>query len=357
MLKRFLGACVAALFAASVHGAVLQNPTISASFFNPTIGQSVSLGFSLTEEATVTARVLDRDGVPVRTLAREKALSAGTHRLEWDGRDDAGALVPNEAWSFRFDISANGATEMYFPADQPAKMVPISGVTYDRRGALLRYTLPAASRVHLQAGVATTDPKTKVTTGPVLKTVVNREPRAAGVVLDQWNGRDESGTIVVSELPNFVVAVATTPLPESSVITVGSRGKSFIETVATRKGASLLTPRRAAAHVHHQGLTSLEDTMPRLDLSVSKNAQRITLQCDIAGPAAAGFTKQGGEVMLFVDGRLLRKQAARASSFAMSIDVDDLTPGPHVVAVNWVTPNGPTAANASRVVTGESAAR
>jgi flagellar hook assembly protein FlgD len=57
----------------------------------------MSLAFSLSEPASITARVIDRDGVPVRTLADRKALSAGDHRLQWDGRDDGGGIVPNEA--------------------------------------------------------------------------------------------------------------------------------------------------------------------------------------------------------------------------------------------------------------------
>src|SRR5215212_7470842 len=173
MREPLVGALIL-VFAIDVHASVLRRPSVSTPFFNPTIGQSMSLSFELAEAATVTAQVLDRDGVPVRMLADEQALGAGTHRFSWDGRSDAGAVVPDEAWSFRIDISAHGAIETYFSADGMAEMVQIKDVTYDRAGALLRYILPVASRVHLQAGIATTDPETKVATGPVLKTVVNR---------------------------------------------------------------------------------------------------------------------------------------------------------------------------------------
>ena len=356
MFNRFARVSAVALLAFSAQAAVLRQPLVSKPFFNPSLGQSISLAFELADAAAVTARVLDRDGFPVRTLTRAKSLGVGRHHLVWDGRNDAGVVVPNEAWSFRLDVVSNGATETYFPADRAVEMVQIKDVTYDRRGALLRYTLPRDSRVHLQAGVASTNPRTKVVTGPVLKTVVDREPRVAGAVIEHWNGHDESGTIAVPDLPNFVVAVATTPLPENSIITVGSRGEPFIETVASRKGASLFAA-RDTSHRHHQGLTALQDVTPPLDVIVSKTGRDFVLKCGVTGPAAVPFTKMGGQVMLFVDGLLVRKKAAGPAAFRFSLEADELTPGPHVVAVNWVTPNGPTAANAARVVASSSTAR
>lgn len=351
MRSHIFTAYLSLALAASASGAILQRPSVSAQFFNPTIGQSAVLSFELSEAATITARVLDRDGVPVRTLAGSRAFPAGPQRLSWDGRDDAGAVVPNEAWSFRLDVVAGGKSETYFPADRTFPMTQIKDATYDRAGGMLRYTLPSASRVHLQAGVATADPVTQAMNGPVLRTVVNREPRSAGAVIEPWNGLDESGTIRVPDLPNFVVAVAVTPLPESSVITVGSRGKPFVETVAARKGQSLFTARRQDAHAHHAGLTSLQDVTPRLDLKAVPHGDGLTLQCDVTGPAAGAFAGQGGELMLFVDGRLVRKEpAAKAESFTLSLESHELPPGPRIVAVNWVTPNGPTAANAARVL-------
>lgn len=351
MRSHILTACLSLALVASASGAILQRPSVSAQFFNPAIGQSAALSFELSEVATVTARVLDRDGVAVRTLASSRAFPAGPQRLSWDGRDDAGAVVPNEAWSFRLDVVGGGKTETYFPADRAFAMTQIKDVTYDRAGGVLRYTLPSASRVHLQAGVATADPVTKAVNGPVLRTVVNREPRSAGAIIEQWNGLDESGTIHVPDLPNFVVAVAVTPLPENSVITVGSRGKSFVDTVAARKGESLFTARHHDSHAHHTGLTSLQDVTPRMDLKAVKHGEGLTLKCDVTGPAAGAFAEQGGALMLFVDGRLVRKEpAAKTSSFTMSLESHELPPGPRIVAVNWVTPNGPTAANASRVL-------
>jgi len=59
---------------------------------NPAAG-ATALGFELPAERAVEARVFDAAGRVVRTLAAGATLSAGTHRLVWDGRDEGGRPV------------------------------------------------------------------------------------------------------------------------------------------------------------------------------------------------------------------------------------------------------------------------
>ncbi len=135
MLKQSFGFVLGVVCALGADAAVLHRPSVSPAFFNPTIGQAMSLAFTLKQPASVTVRVIDRDGVPVRTLTRQKALPAGSHSLPWNGRNDLGAVVPNEAWSFRIDVTAKNGNETYFPAKSAAPMYRVNNVTYDRRGA------------------------------------------------------------------------------------------------------------------------------------------------------------------------------------------------------------------------------
>lgn len=202
--------------------------------FAPTLGQSVRLSFQLGRAGTVSVLVVDRDGFITRTLVREERRSAGPVALEWDGRDDVGEVVANEAYSFRISASSGKAKGLYFPADSKPAVLPAVVRSYDRAGATYSYDLPKAARVHVQAGTAELDPTRKVRHGPVLKTLVNREPRVAGRIVEMWNGLDESGAIYVPDLPDFVTSVLATELPENAVIVIGTKGESFVDRAASR---------------------------------------------------------------------------------------------------------------------------
>jgi hypothetical protein len=53
-----------------------------------------AIGFRLTRSATVTLRILDAQGGLVRSVWTKRALTAGAKAWTWNGRDAAGAYVP-----------------------------------------------------------------------------------------------------------------------------------------------------------------------------------------------------------------------------------------------------------------------
>src|SRR5712691_2688865 len=151
----------------------------------------VTLSARLLRDGRVSVAVIDRDGYRVRTLAADAPVKSGPAAWQWDGRDDGGSPVPDEAYSWRIDWRNGPAHETWFPANQsPPKMQAIPVRYYDHRG-----------------GTPFTDPKSRQMDGPVMKTVVNREPRSKGAVADHWNGFDESGQIYVPGLRDFVTAI------------------------------------------------------------------------------------------------------------------------------------------------------
>jgi hypothetical protein len=203
---------------------------------------TITIGFGQAGRASVV--IVDRDGYPVRVLLDAQPAS-GSVTLHWDGRDDSGRFVADEAYSLKIDWRGPGGTDTYFPANEPAAMSAIEVRSYDRRAATLAYNLSRPSRVHIRAGTAAVDPKTKKLVGPVMKTLVNREPRVSGTIADHWNGYDESGRIFVPDLEDFVVAIAATPLPENSIIKLDNRQRRFVDTLSLRRGASLFRRKQA----------------------------------------------------------------------------------------------------------------
>jgi hypothetical protein len=80
--------------------AVRPNPARAATMF----------AFDLPAPAAATLRILDPAGRIVRTLADGGSLAAGTHRVNWDGRDAAGSLVPSGVYFYRLETNTDRAT-------------------------------------------------------------------------------------------------------------------------------------------------------------------------------------------------------------------------------------------------------
>ncbi len=59
-----------------------------------TTGAGAAITLSLPADASVTAQVLNIAGRPVRALVSDRPMTAGVNALVWDGRSDAGSLVP-----------------------------------------------------------------------------------------------------------------------------------------------------------------------------------------------------------------------------------------------------------------------
>ena len=355
-LHRFLVTCVV-LAAIDMRGAPISLTT-SRAFFNPSIGESLRLQISVPHRGLLTVLVLDRDGVPIRTLFQE-SVAQGTTAVIWDGKDAHGAVVPDEAYSFKIDLTDSAHHLTYFPAAAPAgpaKGIPVT--RYDPGTSIITYRLLVASRVHIQAGTAII---TKgQAEGPVLRTVVDRQPRAAGAVIDQWNGLDQSGTITVPEQPHFVMAIAASALPENVVITVGNRSTTFLDYVMHRSGTSLVAT--TTAHAHHMGLQTLDDVAPALQVtprnatwSTTQHAwvlpptATLEVQVELQGPNASRFATQTQNVLVFLDGKRIDTKIAHDPRLELHVPIENQ--GVHILAVNWVGTNGPVAVNALRLFT------
>jgi hypothetical protein len=94
----------------------LKRPRVE-SVFSPVCGcedkATASLSFGLRRGSRVDARMIDSDARIVRTLADGAERPAGRLRLEWDGRDDAGRLLPDGPYRLRLVL--DGDREVVVP--------------------------------------------------------------------------------------------------------------------------------------------------------------------------------------------------------------------------------------------------
>ena len=68
------------------------------------------LSFRLVDGQVLDATIVDEDDEAVRELIDGEARRAGRVRLEWDGRDERGAVVPPGEYRLRLDLEATGET-------------------------------------------------------------------------------------------------------------------------------------------------------------------------------------------------------------------------------------------------------
>jgi hypothetical protein len=340
---------------------------VTPAFFTPALHQQATLRLTLGDKARVAVSVLDRDRVAVRHLPPQEA-ERGELVVRWDGRDDDGSPVPSEAYTFRVEAAgvagaggsvAYDASEGFVPqTERPAIR------SYSRTEGVVSYTLAHPSRVHIHAGQAQPNRRTGEMDGPILKTVVDREPRVAGAVVEIWNGMDESGTIRVPALPHFAMAILATTLPENVVIVAGTGGPSFAAYVRAHRSAAALRPRSgaAAAAAHHAGLSGLEDHSPQVTLVPQGTwdprrrmwsvAEHVRARVAIPSDQAPYFLAQPQTLTAFVDEVAVLHLEHPGNPQEISIP-GKLRAGEHRLVVNWTSSLGPVGLAATRIVARE----
>jgi hypothetical protein len=339
----------------------INNVKVWPASFNPSIGNFADIRFDVKMSGSLSVKILDRDGFVTRTLLSNKQISAGQQHLRWDGHDDLDHVVPDEAWSIKIDLMWGDRKETYFPANKAVDHIEIAPDYYSRENAILAFHLPVACRVHIQAGSAVQDTKKKQLYGPVLKTILTREPRIAGAIAEYWSGFDESGTIYIPDLPNFMVGIAASPLPENSIITTGNHAIKFIDEVVNgRKGTSQFTYHVDHPH-HHIGLSVLDDVSPVLHIKPlnatwnPEDHQWITsdrfveIVGSVEGPSAKNFSKQPGTIEVYFDDAQVVNLQPKGTDFYFKLPIKPTDSNPHIVSLNWSSEYGPTAVNNFRV--------
>jgi hypothetical protein len=323
--------------------------------FNPKAGETVDLAVTFRKPGRASVSVVDRDGFVVRTIAVARPVQ-GSCSFAWDGRDDAGRIVSDEAYSFRIEWLDGKSRELWFPADRPSTPVSIPPRYFDRRSGTVAYTLPRASRVHIQAGTAVFDAQGKAIDGPVMKTIVNREPRSGGMIAEHWNGFDDRGGVFVADLEGFAIAIAAAPLADGTVIAFGNRERTFVAEVAKRHGVSLFSHRHAASE-HHGGLSTLDDVSPSLRVepmnatwSATERAwivrgDAVRLRLSLSGPTSAAFARQPSRIHRFINERRVGETVAVGKIVEVPLQRDQSV---QRVSINWRSEWGPLATDTIR---------
>ena len=262
--------------------------------FNPTAGETATIRFSLSKPARVTLTVYGPSRELIATVLDGASRAAGLNAVAWDGRDRDGAIVPDEAYSFVVRAIAGAETDLWDPRlfSGGERVTAADLRTLD--GNRFTYQIPKAARVLVRAAVAD---------GPLVRTLVNWEPRPPGLATEQWDGMDAGGLRRISEIPNIRIGVMAFALPEKSILTTGNAAldyRTFYAEVGVNLPHEPVTPRVKTPQTvisPHWYLPPHLNRDPRLALTLVGVDDRQAIEQGRSSAAASRPTASGPSTM------------------------------------------------------------
>ncbi len=345
----------------------ISDVSVEPQLFNPSRGQSTAILFKMPGPGTVSVKVYDSDHFLIASVQENKAAFAGLNRVNWNGRDNAGAVVPDDAYYFVIDaVDDSGARAQYDPTlfsggETLQWMPPVT----DREAGQVRFTLAKAARVRLRAGILD---------GPLSRTLLDWTPKTAGDHKIAWDGTDSSGLSKVWDHKRFIMSLKAFALPDNSIITEGNpttymqywsraagrntynltsyRLESAQGRVAYLKGQKVrsLALQERGPKIENSFLTSrFFDRSPEFTIKVdgtdsggvTKVASRETrIEIELTDAARALLSEQRFEYVLYIDNVLYGEEENGQSPYTWREDLSKLSPGKHLVTINVATLTG-----------------
>ncbi|MFC1858851.1 FlgD immunoglobulin-like domain containing protein [Thermodesulfobacteriota bacterium] len=337
-------------------------------------GEEVMIYYRLTEDAKVSLYVYGPDYVVVRRLLDGIQRPAGTNNITWDGRDDSGGMVPDEAYIFSIVAEdKNGQRTVYDPTSYSGGEIlylKMSRLEKNAGNYTMYYSIPVPARVCIRAGVHK---------GPMLKTILDWRPLSPGEYSETWDGWDGTGRIRVMDEPGSILYIKGFKLPENTIIVQvsnvdyhvyykkfsgtpieepGGITKSSVKQAALQrrdKGLSpeYLVPRalnvaprffvyQAAVNDGGSGSrapSSYEKT-PLTEKANTGISGTFDMTVEVAPESMTSFNESRYEIVVFVDNKRFDEEESAYSPYTYSLDTTKLANGEHAITINLASLTG-----------------
>lgn len=311
--------------------------------FNPVRRERTAFIVATDEPGDLTLQLFTADGDLMREW-KQAVAKPGDVRIEWDGRDPTGAVVPDEAYTPVALLKQAGKPDA---VDDPRQRS--GGETLDKLQVSVSdtgdvsYTLPAPARVLMRAGIKG---------GAMLRSLTNWAARPIGRNIQRWNGFDADGLI---DLRNDRLAILVTAfkLPDFSVITAGNtaqiyrayrlaRGWSEDQAMQSqfpleRNGQRLTRHYFFPRYKDREpgiNVAMLDDKGTRLKGSPATAPDKVRVQVDIDEADRWLMEETLYEVAFFVDGDFVSEEEHGYVPIGWVWDLSNLKPGKHLLTVN-----------------------
>ncbi len=186
--------------------------------FSPVHGQHFTIPLKLTKAGKVELRIHTPDGELIRTLHARVAASDEPQHLNWDGKDEQGRVVPDEAYLPVAILTTRSGERFVYDRRNTGGEV-IEGlkmrITPDKN---LQFNLPDPARLLVRAGIKG---------GPMLRSLANWEVKNKGSVIVRWNGYDQDGLMDIRKSGKLSIMSRAYRLPEHAIITHGNNRLTY----------------------------------------------------------------------------------------------------------------------------------
>ncbi len=314
----------------------------------------------LAKSTQVKIRIFDPDGGLVRTLVEGADQAVGRTQHIWDGRDDSGKIVPDEAYTFVIE-AADGA--VYDPTTfSGGEVGDLTDVSFDSSGTV-SYQLPAPARVLIRLGIRN---------GPMYRTLVDWKPRPAGNVNEYWDGFDQDQLVKLQGQKDFSALVTYATLPEATVITYGNQDESYREYRLGRGKDRPRKPERPRISDTEQGFRpdflvppawarapQVKLTFPDFPEAGTVLAVKRALQVriDVAEEDKPRLLADQFEVLLFVDSQFFAEAERSYLPLNWKWELQQFPPGEHILTVNISSFKGQVGVASRKIILAEIASR
>ena len=287
--------------------------------------------------AEAKVSIYDPDGGLVRTLTVSGSEGAEGRSVSWDGRDENGRPVSDEAYMFVVE-GADGST--YDPTTfSGGEVGDLTDVSFDASG-IVSYKLPAPARVLIRLGIRN---------GPMYRTLVDWKPRPAGNVNEYWDGFDKDQLVKLQGHEDFSALVTYVTLPEATVITYGNKEESYREYKLGRGQDRPQKPARERTADAQQAFRP--DSLvppawaraPRVKLTfpdfpdpqaVPRVKRTVNVRIDVAEEDKPRLMEDQFEVLLFVDSQFFAEAERGYLPLNWKWELQQFPPGEHILTVN-----------------------
>ena len=356
--------------------------------FSPLNGEKAQILFSLAREAAVTLHVYNFDNYLVATPLDKKVCTPGTNTVFWNGRNEEGKVVADDAYYFTVEaVDKFGGRELYNPLSFSGGEIVQVGLV--NTGGGVSYELPQDALVRIRIGIHD---------GPLLKTLLDWEPRRAGKHFEKWDGKDDSGVILVDS-SDVSVDIQAYSLPTKSLITNGS-GLRYAELIVGDSAAEAqmnqiqlsrqakqrllvkkktTTKQASTKNLHpHYFMNRATDRAPRFQVKITSRTDAVTnsitktvqaADSPAAGEVVSGtitmtidleeltgiiLANQRYEVIVYIDNEFHMEDEQGYHPYTFNLNTDNLTNGNHTVTFNVATLTGQVG-SASIIITVQNA--
>ncbi|WP_140414120.1 hypothetical protein [Bathymodiolus platifrons methanotrophic gill symbiont] len=313
--------------------------------FNPLVHEQAKIQFKSERDGQAFVRIYDRRAYQVREIFIEHMTANEVVLAAWNGRDDQGRLVANEAYFFTIEATdIRGNIVEYSPVQSTLNRSIPMNVNYDTDNKKLSFSVEQDGIVDIRYGAADG--------GPLLSKLIEWKPFLRGQYSIDWDGWDASGVVSVNSIPGHHFYSQLVALPEYSLFTFGNPDDDQIYSLAyPGDSLKLIDSTRLTDRLYSQAnVFPYKNLSPIFDFSfntvIEKNedipivSDKFGITIRLNESVKQRVTESRYEILVFVDFKFVTEIEEGRSPARMNINTSALASGEHILTVNVVTLQG-----------------